>query len=62
MMQNISAPSGQQELLQDIYKDSTNQYTMLCVSQVQYNLLIKLYGLNKLYIFYIILSYSEYFL
>lgn len=30
--------------------------------QVQYNLLIKLYGLNKLYIFYIILSYSEYFL
>lgn len=62
MMQNISAPSGQQELLQDIYKGSTNQYTMLCVSQVQYNLLIKLYGLNKLYIFYIILSYSEYFL
>lgn len=31
MMQNISAPSGQQELLQDIYKGSTNQYTMLCL-------------------------------
>lgn len=31
MMQNINAPSGQQKSLQDIYKDSTNQYTMLCV-------------------------------